>query len=201
MKAKSFCERRRSFASLSCDEDAAILDMIDDESNACCTLPDESTSALESLLSAPLHPDMQFGSTSTPLDACTSTPVLPSRMELSYKLPIRRCLSMLDTTPTSSRTFLGKPNFDRSPTPNGAPFKRPHPPSEGLDSKRRKQMSPNSLASALEFEKLTTTKEFSQRQLSDPTPCCSPQPRPKLIRSHSESQVSIMKALSKSSKL
>lgn len=96
-----------------------------------------------------------------------------------------------------------------SPVPGDyTSFKRPNPPtdSSNLDAKRRKLDVPSEQLSPLTSNAQTTTQSKSPplqtlRQVSAPEPSPSQQnTRPKWQRCHSESHVSIMKALNKSCK-
>ena len=92
---------------------------------------------------------------------------------------------------------------------NTSSFKRPDPPSDNctIDAKRRKLDVPTEQLSPLTANAQTTTQNRSHspltlRQVSAPVPNPSSQQnsKPKWHRCHSESHVSIMKALSKSCK-
>uniref|UniRef100_A0A0P4WIA6 M-phase inducer phosphatase n=1 Tax=Scylla olivacea TaxID=85551 RepID=A0A0P4WIA6_SCYOL len=135
-------------------------------------------------------------------------PIVPAKVspppKAASRPSIRRCLSMIDTTPTSSRVF--KPAAVQSE--NTSSFKRPEPPSDicTTDTKRRKLDVPSEQLSPLTSNAPTTTQSRSQplmtlRQVSAPEPSPSSQQnsKPKFHRCHSESHVSIMKALNKSS--
>lgn len=176
----------KKFSSLSKgdEEDAMLMDLMNE-------MPpqDEKPLGFSNLLSAPIQQER----VSPPSTAAAR----PS---------IRRCLSMIDTTPTSSRVqFVSKPS--PAPADYTSSFKRPNPPtdSSNLDSKRRKLDVPSEQLSPLTSNAQTTTQSKSpalltQRQVSAPEPSPSQQnTRPKWQRCHSESHVSIMKALNKSS--
>lgn len=87
-------------------------------------------------------------------------------------------------------------------------FKRPQPPtdlSNGMECKRRKQDDSSDQLSPLTSNASTTTGEkirapLVQKQMSAPEVNTSQTIKPKIQRSHSESHVSIMKALNKSCK-
>ncbi|CAL4105551.1 unnamed protein product, partial [Meganyctiphanes norvegica] len=196
----------RSFSSLSkCDdEDTILMDLM----NEVGSVEDIQPSGFSTLLSAPIHVTKK-----SPVK-----PLIQRRGSLfsSQRLPIRRCLSMMDnTTPTSSRTTSvidsntptsSKVEYEKSPVKNASSeitsFKRPAPPSNlncMVEAKRRK-------SEASPFQTGTTTIQTTlsnisnipliKRQISVPSPTNGP--KHKLFRSNSESQVSIMKALSKS---
>ncbi|MPC83745.1 M-phase inducer phosphatase [Portunus trituberculatus] len=91
---------------------------------------------------------------------------------------IRRCLSMIDTTPTSSRVFKAT----AVQSENTSSFKRPEPPSDicTTDTKRRKLDVPSEQLSPLTSNAQTTTQSRSQplmtlRQVSAPEPSPSSQ--------------------------
>lgn len=164
------------------DDDAILMDLMNEVAPQ-----DDKPLGFSSLLVAPLMP------------AKTSPPPKPAS-----RLSIRRCLSMIDTTPTSSRVF--KQTAVQSE--NTSSFKRPEPPSDvcTTDAKRRKLDVPSEQLSPLTSNAQTTTQSRSQplialRQVSAPEPSQSSQQnsKPKFHRCHSESHVSIMKALNKSS--
>ncbi|MCL4135390.1 UNVERIFIED_CONTAM: hypothetical protein GTU68_007655 [Idotea baltica] len=197
---KSPCEGRkgRSFASLkkkSCDEDEFLMEFICGEEGA---KEDSTSSAFSSLLSAPIQ-------------SCqASSSVLSSN---GPRLPIRRCLSMVDTsTPVSSRVKSLEKNMDilkeaSSPCFLISSFKRPQSPSASPDAKRRKEESGEKPAAVTKSSNHGATAKLqgspkvslSQRQLSDPEPTSKDLCRPKIQRCHSESHVSIMKALNNAS--
>ncbi|XP_042219711.1 M-phase inducer phosphatase-like [Homarus americanus] len=181
----------RKFSSLSKgdEEDTMLMDLM----NEMTTQEEQQPLGFSNLLLAPIQPP----------SANTS-----SRSILDGRPSIRRCLSMVDTTPTSSRVeSIFKPPSLENSRPSTVSFKRPQPPtdlSNFSDCKRRKpdescdQLSPlTSNASTTTGEKIRTP--LTHRQVSAPEPSTSQAVKPKLQRCLSESHVSIMKALNKSS--
>jgi len=200
----------RSFSSLSkCDdEDTILMDLMNEDG----LVEDNQPLGFSNLLSAPI----------TITEKSPVKPLIQRRGSLfsSQRPSIRRCLSMMDTTPTSSRTTSV---INNSSTPTSSlvvcenspvkdtsaeimSFKRPQPPSNlngMVDAKRRK----SEVASPFNTGKTTIPSALSnisniplaKRQVSVPSP--SNGPKLKLFRSNSESQVSIMKALSKSANI
>lgn len=177
----------RKFSSLTNGEedDAMLMDLMNE-----VTPQDEKPLGFANLLVAPIQPAK-----------VTPSPKAPARPS------IRRCLSMVDTTPTSSRVHsIIRPSAVQSE--NTSSFKRPDPPSDActLDAKRRKLDVPSEQLSPLTSNAQTTTQSraqqpLTQRQVSAPDsiPSSQQNSKPKFHRCHSESHVSIMKALNKSS--
>lgn len=197
----------RAFSSLSkCDdEDTILMDLM----NEVGSVEDSQPTGFTTLLSAPIN-----------VKKTSVKPVIQRRGSLftQQRLPIRRCLSMMENTPTSSRTTSvidnntptsSRVECESSPVKitscEVTSFKRPAPPANlcgMVDAKRRKSEAPTP------FQTGTTTIPalsnisnipLVQRQTSVPSP--SNGPKHKLFRSNSESQVSIMKALSKSANI
>lgn len=195
----------RNFSSLSkCDdEDTILMDLM----NEVGSVEDCQPSGFTTLLSAPINITK-----TSPVK-----PIIQRRGSLfsGQRPSIRRCLSMMDNTPTSSRTTSvinsNTPTssrvvveFENSPVKSDnaeiTSFKRPAPPTNFIgmvDAKRRK----SEVASPFQTGTTTIPTALSnipniKRQISVPSP--SNGIKHKLFRSNSESQVSIMKALSKS---
>jgi len=195
----------RNFSSLSkCDdEDTILMDLM----NEVGSVEDNQPLGFTNLLSAPINVTK-----TSPVK-----PIIQRRGSLfsQQRQPIRRCLSMMDNTPTSSRTSSvidnNTPTSSRvvvacetSPVKSAdaevTSFKRPAPPSNCNvmgDAKRRKSevTSPFQTGTTTIPTVLSNISNI-KRQISVPSP--SNGPKHKLFRSNSESQVSIMKALSKS---
>lgn len=168
------------------EEDTMLMDLLKE-----MPYEEEQPLGFSNLLSAPIQPQTTYSQ------------VLSSATVLEGRPSIRRCLSMVDTTPTSSRieSVLTKPPSEAS---TSVSFKRPQPPtdlSNYLECKRRRQDESSDVLSPLTSNAPTTTGEkiLAQRQASAPEPSTSQSVKHKLQRSHSESHVSIMKALNKCS--
>lgn len=200
----------RSFSSLSkCDdEDTILMDLMNEGG----LVEDNQPLGFSNLLSAPINIT----------EKCPVKPLIQRRCSLfsTQRPSIRRCLSMMDTTPTSSRT-TSVINTSNTPTSSlieseNSPvketseeimsFKRPQPPSNlngMVDAKRRKSevASPFNTGTTTISTALSNISNIplAKRQVSVPSP--SNGPKHKLFRSNSESQVSIMKALSKSANI
>lgn len=189
----------RKFSSLiKGDEDDAMLrDLMDEE-----TPQDGHPMGLSTLLSAPIQPP------SVPKNGESR---VPSHSPATGRPSIRRCLSMVDTTtPISSRVYSAT-RVASVQVKGSSTFKRPEPPcdfSSGVDCKRRKLDEPCVQPSPLTSNASTTTGEkvrtpLTQRQVSAPQPTTTTTTtiqsvKPKILRCHSESHVSIMKALNNS---
>ncbi|XP_071542341.1 M-phase inducer phosphatase-like isoform X2 [Panulirus ornatus] len=185
----------RKFSSLSKgdEEDTMLMDLM----NEMNTQEDEPL-GLSKLLSAPIQPSAA---------PTSSQSQVPPRSIFEGRPSIRRCLSMIDTTPTSSRvqSISGAQAVQASTA--AVSFKRPQPPtdlSNGMECKRRKQDDSSDQLSPITFSASTTTGEKNraplvQKQVSAPEVTTTQVIKPKIQRSHSESHVSIMKALNKSS--
>ncbi|XP_042872945.1 M-phase inducer phosphatase-like isoform X2 [Penaeus japonicus] len=187
----------RKFSSLSKgdEEDALLMDLMDEVPNQL----EQQPSGFSSLLSAPIQPPAASRTTTTTTTLSTNTTTT-----FNARPSIRRCLSMLDTTPTSSRVHSIKPSLE------SLSFKRPQPPtdlSSQVDCKRRRQEdagaspltsnAPTTVVTATSSENLRSP--LALRQNSAPEASTTHTVKPKLQRSHSESHVSIMKALNKCS--
>lgn len=198
--ASSSEDRRRPFRKFSSlckgdEEDALLMDLMDEVPSQ---NEQQSIVGFSSLLSAPIQPPAAAKTTALPTATTTTFSSRPS---------IRRCLSMLDTTPTSSRVHSLKPSLESSLS-----FKRPQPPTDlsaQVDCKRRKQDDAGEPASPLTSNAAPTVvsatssenlrSPLALRQNSAPEASTTHAAKPKLQRSHSESHVSIMKALNKCS--
>ncbi|KAG0710564.1 M-phase inducer phosphatase [Chionoecetes opilio] len=173
-------EGRRPFIKFSSltkgeEDDAMMRDLMNE-----VTPQDYKPLGFSKLLAAPLQPPKS-----------TSSPKAP-------RPSIRRCLSMVHSVCKASAVQ----------SENTCSFKRPDPPSDsyGQDSKRRKLDVPGEQLSPLTSNGHTTTQTrpqtvLTQRQTSAPeaNPAALQTAKPKWHRCHSESHVSIMKALNKSS--
>lgn len=163
------------------EEDSMLMDLLNDSPNK-----GDQPLGFANLLSAPIQKD------STPFDnSCLWRPT------------IKRCLSMVDITPTSSRVESMTSGEQISQSRYGR-FKRPEAPvdlSGFVEFKKRREDSDRTI-SPLSSATATTavgSSPLTQRQVSAPEPKTEEVPKPKIVRSHSESHVSIMKALNKCS--
>ncbi|XP_076043167.1 M-phase inducer phosphatase-like [Oratosquilla oratoria] len=175
------------------DEDPFLMELLDD-----VNMQEDQPSGMSSLLKAPIN-----SSTPSSVPSSTATSIsqrLSVKLDtpVTHKPSIRRCLSMMDTTPTS---VTAQRNLEPSIS-----FKRPNPPADLnslVDCKRRRSddmaVSENKEAPQ-EPQPSTRPPLFPFRQLSNPESSrpSGAEARPKLQRCHSESHVSIMKAVSRS---
>ncbi|XP_068206153.1 M-phase inducer phosphatase-like [Palaemon carinicauda] len=160
------------------EEDSMLMDLLNDSPNK-----DDQPLGFSSLLSAPIQKE------STPFDN-----------SFLWRPTIKRCLSMVDITPTSSR--IEPVISSEQVSQRYGRFKRPDAPvdlSGCVEFKRRREdfsrvLSPLSSATPTSVG----SSPLTQRQVSAPEPV-DDVPKPKIVRSHSESHVSIMKALNKCS--
>ncbi|XP_063865385.1 uncharacterized protein LOC135103271 [Scylla paramamosain] len=105
-------------------------------------------------------------------------PIVPAKAspppKAASRPSIRRCLSMIDTTPTSSRVL--KPASVQSE--NTSSFKRPEPPSDicTTDTKRRKLDVPSEQLSPITSNAPTTTQQESAPYDTEASVCPRTQP-------------------------
>ncbi|KAL7639694.1 UNVERIFIED_CONTAM: hypothetical protein RMT77_010198 [Armadillidium vulgare] len=209
--------KARSFASLKkkSEDDEFLMELIcgaQDISTDTEEDDDEQTTSasFSSLLSAPIQSHQGSFSVAPP-------PLFPApNLSCASRLPIRRCLSMIDTsTPLSSRVKCKIENvisesFEELTGKKSAPvsFKRPKSPQGDsfiIESKRRKENPDTSVEELTKEKDENCNKEenskvvLTQRHLSNPEAESKDFERPKILRSQSEGQLSIMKAVSLSS--
>nr|XP_045590164.1 M-phase inducer phosphatase-like [Procambarus clarkii]XP_045590165.1 M-phase inducer phosphatase-like [Procambarus clarkii] len=181
----------RKFSSLSKpeEEDTMLMDLMNE-----MTTQEEEPVGFSKLLSEPIQPPTPVSSYSVCRSINDGRP------------SIRRCLSMVDTTPTSSRVESIIPKPPPPEVSSTVSFKRPQPPtdlSNLTECKRRKLDETSDQLCPLTSNASTTTGEkirvpLTQRQVSAPEASTAQCVKPKFQRSHSESHVSIMRALNKS---
>lgn len=171
------------------EEDTMLMDLMNETPNQ-----EDQPLGFSSLLSAPIHIPKAASSSSTFQTSCSTPSVRPA---------IKRCLSMMDITPTSSRVECMTSHAEPSSGRYGR-FKRPEAPadlSNLVECKKRREEGPVSPLEANARPSVTSVvpSPLTQRQASAPETTCSLLSKPKIVRSHSESHVSIMKALNKCS--
>lgn len=211
----------RSFSYLSMldDEDTILMDLMNED----ISFDENQPKGFSTLLSAPINNSPSVirskSSPSSPKIIVKSPVQKKATLFDQPRLPLKKCVSMMDTTPFRTAFELNtSPISSRVPIipvttkkEDSPTFKRPQPPidlHDNIDNKRRKLETPSCVQTGTTTIPTIPTNSPStfnvfripspvSRQFSVPTPVSPPaQEKQKLFRSSSESQVSIMKALS-----